>query len=309
MIGAGKGGTTSLHRWLAGHPQVFMSRIKETNYFAYEACEAAQDESVLPRGRPAFPVRSWDAYLELFRDAGDFTARGEASPTYLAWPSVPEAIAARLPGVRLVAVLRSPVDRAYSSYLMHARDGRERRSFEDAVRQELEGSADPGLSYGQLNYVRIGYYHQHLARYWAIFGPDRVHIELFDDLKRDPDGLLRRLCRFLGVDEGFEPDLSARLNPSGVPRSRLLAPLLRKNRVSRMARALLPRSLEPKAELAFDRWRSRRLVKPPLDSALRAELIERYREDISRLEDRLGRDLSAWREDRHGKESWAGSSS
>lgn len=294
VIGAGKGGTTSLHRWLAEHPQVFVTRVKETNYFAHEASESEADAAAPPDGRLAFPIRSWGEYLELFREAGDFSARGEVSPAYLAWPSVPARVAARLPHVRLIAILRHPVDRAYSSYLMHTRDGRERRSFAEATREELEGSADQSLSYGQLNYLRIGLYHQHLSRYWERFGPERLQVELYDDLRTDPRGLLRRVYRFIGVDEGFEPDLSVRLNPSGLPRNRIFAPLLRKNRVIRTLRSLVPRTLEPRVERAYERWRSNQLRKPPLDPGLRADLIERYRDDITLLGRRLGRDLSGW---------------
>ena len=297
VIGAGKGGTTSLHHWLAAHPQVFVTPVKETNYFAYRACQLAADACTTPEAHPFFPIRSWEDYVALFRRAGAFVARGEVSPTYLAWPAVAESIAVRLPGVRLIAILRNPVDRAYSSYLMHTRDGRERRSFAEAIRQELDGTTDPTLSYGQRNYLQIGFYDQHLSMYWKQFDAARFHIELYNDLILDPGGLLRRVYEFLGVNENFENNPSSRLNPSGVPSSRLLAPLLRKDRLSRVARVFLPERLRPRAERALDRWRARQLVKPPLDPAFRAELTARYCDDIRRLEQRLGRNLSAWLED------------
>lgn len=296
VIGAGKGGTTSLHRWLAGHPQIFVPRLKETNYFAYEACQLMADVDSRAVGHRHFPIRSWDQYLDLFREADGFEARGEVSPAYLAWPSVPEQISRRLPDVRLIAVLRHPVDRAYSSYLMHARDGREPRTFVEAIRQELAGNADSSLSYGQLNYVRIGFYHQHLSRYRERFDPGRLHVELYDDLREDPRGMLRRIYGFLGVDEEHEPDLSIRLNPSGVPRSRALAPLLRKNRMTRVIAALAPRAIRPPLERVYDRWRARNLLKPPLDATLRSELNARYRDDIQSLGHELGRDLAGWLE-------------
>lgn len=296
VIGAGRAGTTSLHRWLAEHPDVFVSEMKETNYFAFEALQLAGDRTALPRGQKLFPIRSWQDYTELFRRAGARVARGEVSPTYLAWPSVPERIAARLPDVRLIAMLRHPVDRAYSSYLMHARDGRERRTFASAVRQELEGRADPTLSYGQLNYVRIGFYGRHLSAYMDRFDGARIHVELFDDLRSDLPALLRRVYRFLCVDDGFEPDTSIRMNPSGVPRRRILGPFLRKSPISRLVKASLPRALAQRAAPAWDRWRARRLVRPPLDRALRADLIDVYRRDILKLGPMVGRDLMGWLE-------------
>ncbi len=294
VIGAGKGGTTSLHRWLAEHPRVHVSPIKETNYFTWETRGDAPPGE--PLGRMEFPVRSWEEYLALFAGGAGAVARGEVSPSYLSRPAVPARIAERLPDVRLIAVLRHPVERAYSSYLMHARDGRERRSFAEAVRQEIDGTADPNLAAGQLRYLRIGHYHRHLSRYWERFPEEQIHIELFDDLKADPGALIGRVYRFLGVDAGFRPDLSARLNPSGIPRRSLLAPFLRKNRFSRLVRRLLPAGWVPGVERAYDGWRGRQLVKPPLDPALRRELIERFRDDIERLGERLSRDLSPWLE-------------
>jgi len=296
VIGAGKAGTTSLHRWLGAHPQVFVTALKETNYFAYAAHALDPAGCISTASKPAFPIRGWDEYLTLFRRAASFDARGEVSPAYLAWPGVPERIAERIPGARLVAILRHPVDRAYSSFLMHSRDGREKRSFEEAVRQEIDETADLTLAYGQLNYLRIGLYDQHLSRFFRRVDAARIHVELYDDLVSNPAGLLRRIYRFLGVDETFVADLSTRLNPSGVPRSRLLAPLLRKSRVSNLARAFPVRAIVPRAERIVDRWRARHLVKPPLDPALRAALITRFSDDVRRLEIRLGRDLSAWLE-------------
>jgi hypothetical protein len=294
VIGAGKGGTTSLHRWLGAHPQVFVATIKETNYFAYVAQRTATGALDGPVRSQIFPVRAWENYQALFRDAEKFAARGEVSPMYLALPGVPEKIADRLPDARLVVILRHPVDRAYSSYLMHSRDGREHRSFAQAVREELDGTCDAQLAYGQRNYLQIGYYHHHLSRYWQHFDPQRCHVELYDDLVADPHALLRRVYRFIGVDTGFEPDMSTRMNPSGIPRSRIIAPLLKKNRVSRVVRALLPGRLHQNVEQIFDRWRAAQLVKPPLDAALRASLTAKYQDDIHRLAETLGRDLSDW---------------
>jgi hypothetical protein len=198
--------------------------------------------------------------------------------------------------VRLLAVLRQPVERAYSSYLMHTRNGGERRAFAEAVREELDGSANPRLPYGQLHYVRLGFYHQLLSPYWERFPRPRLHVELYDDLRDDPQAFLRRVYSFLDVDENFRPDTSVRVNASGIPRRRIFAPLLRKNRVNLLVRALLPRALEVRAGKAYERWRASQLVQPPLDPALRADLIALYRDDIVALGRAIDRDLKRWLE-------------
>jgi hypothetical protein len=292
VIGAGKAGTTTLHSWLAAHPQILVPRLKETNFFAYIARANGDDDF---NGKSDdFPIRSWVAYQALFRDAGRFRAIGEVSPRYLTVPGVAKHVAQHLPHVRLIAVLRHPVDRAYSSYLMHCRDGRENRTFEGAVREELDRTIDPKLTYGQQHYLSIGYYFRHLSRYWEHFDATQLHIELYDDLLSSPAEFVRRVYKFLGVDQDFQADLSTRLNPSGVPRNRLLTPILQKSRVSRAVRAGLPEVFRRRAQRIFDRWRATQLVKPALDYELRARLTARYCTDISRLEQQIGRDLSDW---------------
>lgn len=292
VIGAGKAGTTTLHSWLAAHPQILVPRLKETNFFAYVArVDGDVDFECKPED---FPIRSWASYRALFRDAERFRAIGEVSPRYLAVPGIANHIAQHLPRVRLIAILRHPVDRAYSSYLMHCRDGRETRTFEVAIREELDRTTNPKLTYGQQHYLGIGYYFRHLSRYWEHFDATQLHIELYDDLLSNPAEFVRRVYRFLGVDEDFEVNLSTRLNPSGVPRNRLFAPILRKSRVSQAVRARLPEVFRQPAQRIFDGWRATQLVKPLLNHELRARLVDCYRSDICRLEQQIGRDLSAW---------------
>ncbi|HYF40037.1 MAG TPA: sulfotransferase, partial [Gemmatimonadales bacterium] len=120
VIGAAKAGTTALYWYLAEHPQIFMSPVKETNYFAYEVDASGQ----LVYGDPEdhqFPIRTRAEYEALFAEAGPASAVGEASPIYLECPQAAGRIQSAIPGALLVCCLRHPVDRAYSDYLMHLR--------------------------------------------------------------------------------------------------------------------------------------------------------------------------------------------
>jgi hypothetical protein len=133
LIGAAKAGTTSLYHVLRDHPQVWMSPVKEPHYF-----------SVAERDRPAggyWPggtVNRWADYVGLFDGARPDQARGEASVEYLHAEGVPLAVRACLPDVRLVAVLRHPVDAAWSRYWMAVRDGQTTRPFEALLDEEPE---------------------------------------------------------------------------------------------------------------------------------------------------------------------------
>src|SRR5881628_1693582 len=123
IIGAAKSGTTSLYQYLRQHPEVYMSAVKETNWFAYEG----QRDSW-------YSVRTAEEYERLFDGVTVQRAIGEASPQYMKSAVAAKRIAARLPGVRLVAILRDPIDRAYSGYLNSLRDAMERCSTDEAMR-------------------------------------------------------------------------------------------------------------------------------------------------------------------------------
>ena len=131
VIGAAKAGTTVLYWALAEHPAVFMSAVKETNYFAY----GVDDTGRLLYGDPEvhhFPVQSLKDYERLFADAGDAVAIGEASPIYLECPQAAGRIRALLPAARLICGLRHPVERAYSDYQMSLRSRGQRLDPADA---------------------------------------------------------------------------------------------------------------------------------------------------------------------------------
>lgn len=284
MIGAAKAGTTALYWYLAEHPQVFMSPLKETNYFAYGLDERGE----LLYGDPElhrFRVRSWEGYRELFSDAGEVAAIGEVSPIYLECPQAAARIRERLPSARIVCGLREPVDRAYSDYLMYLRSRGRRLD----PRRDL--TADAAWARPDSHWMRIGRYHEMLSRYFERFPREQIHVFLFDDLTRDQRGVIRDLYGFLGVDPAFLPDLETPHNVGGVPKSMRLERLLTSHRLRALAEPLIPR----RAVDRIRRIRTRNLERAPsLPHELRRELAETFREDIERTSELIGRDLEGW---------------
>jgi hypothetical protein len=288
IIGAGKAGTTSVYRYLQQHPEVFVSPVKEPGFFVWEG----QRHALLPDRR--MPVRSLEAYAALFEGVRGEKAVGEASPSYLVDPLAAARIRERLPQVRLIAILRDPVERAWSSYWMTVRDGRERRSFEQAVADELSAWPGPPPERPYESYLWRGRYAHHLGPYLERFERARIRVCLFDDLAADPRAFMGELYRYLEVDDRFAPTTALRYNASGLPRHRLLGPLLNKSALSRTLRRLLPPAFGRRGALVQDALRSRLLARPPLAPALRRRLVACYRDDILALQDLLGRDLSHW---------------
>ncbi len=293
IIGAQKAGTTSLYYYLKQHPQVYMSPVKEAHFFD-------QDEGEKPNfrgpGRSSTPpITSIEDYRALFRGVTDETAVGEATPSYIYIPGAPERIRRRIPDAKLIAVLRNPTDRAYSAFLHTVRSGRE--PLTDFARALGEEEARIRENWHPVfHYKQRGFYYDQLRRYFDAFGPDRIGVYLYEDLRTNPLGVLRDIFGFLGVeDETFVPEMSVEYNVSGVPRNKAVHSLVRKaNALTPALKRILPFGLR-------QRIKGRVFAKPPpLPVEQRMELVELYREDILKLEGLIGRDLSGWLEQKSG---------
>ncbi len=284
VIGAAKAGTTALYWYLAEHPAVFMSRVKETNYFAY----GVDGQGKLVYGDPdvhQFPVKTIADYEALFADAGDARAVGEASPIYLECPQAPGRIRATLPDVRLVCCLRHPVERAYADYLMYL--WRRGRRFEPA--RDL--TPDAVWARPDSRWMDVSRYHDQLARYYETFRRDRIHVFLFDDLKRSTVDAVQTVYRFLAVDPSVVPDLETAHNVGGVPASRALESVL----TNRGLRAVVEPWIPKRAADWVRRIRTSNMRKAPsLPPELRKELTSRFRDDILRTSRLIGRSLDHW---------------
>jgi hypothetical protein len=258
--------------------------VKETNYFAYGLDANGQ----LLYGDPdvhRFPVKTRSEYEQLFEDAGNAAAVGEASPIYLECPQAAARIHEALPAVRIIATLRHPVDRAYSDYLMYLRR-RGRRLDADTELSSTSVWARPDS-----HWMEIGKYHDQLARYYELFPRDQIHVFLFDDLTRSPAGVMQNVYRFVGVDPTFVPDFDTPHAIGGMPASRLLEKLLTSNVIRSAVKPLVPRA----AAHWIRRLRGRNMRKaPPLPPELRKELTHHFREDIGRTSELIGRNLDHW---------------
>lgn len=290
VAGAAKCGTTSLWRYLSQHPDVYLPRQrKELHHFAAGAVRA---NSAGPGDSRALEdlCATWDDYLAQFAEAGDQKAVGDVSPSYFAYPESAAAIRERLGDVRIVLILRDPVQKAFSQYSHLIRDGRETLPFWEALQAEPDRRAK---GYGALwRYAEGGRYAEPVARFLEVFGPDRVLVLLFEDLVRDAQATMRQLFAFLGVDPDVPIDTSGVFNKSGAPRSRRLASLLtQQNPLRSLARRLLPQRVT--AAVAWWIIGLNTGGKPTLDPRSRQLLEEELAPDVARLQQLLGRQL-AW---------------
>jgi hypothetical protein len=272
-----------------------MSPVKEPKFFALEGkrleFRGPNDETHINRKS----VTDIGAYRALFGGVTDEKAIGEASPMYLYSPEAPGRIKHYIPEARLIAILRNPVDRAYSSFLQRVQKGQEPLSdFAQTLRDEENRVRNNWAPRWQAK--RIGFYYAHLKRYYDTFEPDQIKVFLYEDLKGDSVGLAQSAYRFLGVDDTFVPDVSLVHNLSGIPKSKALQLFLsRPNPLRSVLKLVVPRGLRPNLT-AYVENRNIAGPPPPLDQDVRKELIESYREDILKLEKLIDRDLSTWLE-------------
>ena len=264
VIGAMKCGTTSLYYYLAEHPEIGMSRRKETDFFLAE-------HGTWDRGR------GW--YERQFPGAAP--VRGECSPNYTKrhlFGGVPARIAAVCPDVKLIYLVRDPVERAASHYHGSRQQGRETRSFPTAV-------ADPDES----NYILTGRYHWQLQPYLDRFGAEDLLVCSTEELEEAPRATLRAIYRFLDVDPEFQNQrVGTRFNSAAA-----------KKRWSPWVRWLsdqVPQSLEDQLRPFLPlRWLpGEHVPRPEVPSALRARLAEAFRPDVDALRSLTGRPFEAW---------------
>ena len=294
IIGAPKSGTTSLYEYLMGHPQVFMSRLKEPGYFSPD----------VPRRQEPFTYARDEArYLALFAGASEGQRAGEASTQYLFSRRAPELIKEHQADPRIIVMLRNPVDMAYSMHGQRVSMGVDQiEDFEAA----LAADQQPGFggSPRKETIERAGTYRERarsgeqLERWLTVFRPEAIHAIVFEDFRRDTAAEFRRVLEFLGVDPGYQPETFAVHNPRHRERHGLSRTVLR-NPISRwLAQTALPRTVgTDRTARGLRRIRMSRLnvshaSRPPLDGTLRARLEKEFGQDVERLSRLVGRDLS-----------------
>lgn len=184
IIGTQKGGTTSLYRYLDKHDDVTMSTRKEVHFFDF------------------FSFKGSNWYLAHFPLRGEAGQTGEASPSYLFHPEAPKRIHAAFPDIKIIALLRNPVDRAYSHYQMEYRRGNDPLSFEEAIAQEPERlrDSDPdsaGGNWRRYSYLSRGMYVEQLARWLELFPREQFLLIKSEEFFREPGRLFDQVLRFL----------------------------------------------------------------------------------------------------------------
>ncbi len=290
VAGTARAGTTSLNSYLIQHPEIFLPIVKEPCFFTF-----AGEKIDYKNGKFAFAITDIDDYSKLYKKAQPSQITGDISTPYLyiydrtirnikKFHNDPESL-------KVIIVLRNPVDRAYSQFLWRVRDGREDLSFEDAIAAESERMK---LNYSfDYFYFDRGKYYEQVKAYIENF--KSVKIVLFDDLKKNTNETLAEICEFLGVDKDFVFAKRTELNSSFLPKSALLNRLLTMESKTKFKfLSKVPESVKSTIKEQFMRLNSKKQKNPEMNEQTRVRLKTLYKDDLMKLQKLIARDLSQW---------------
>ena len=290
IIGAAKSGTTALYEYLKQHPQIYMSPVKEPEFFSFEGEQLNYVGPGVTINTSS--ITNLEAYQRLFQEASaQQIARGEASALSLYIPQAAARIKHYIPTAKLIAILRNPVDRAYASFTHLIRDNREPiTDFAQALAAENERIEQ---NWGFLwRYQDLGFYFKQLKHYFNTFDSAQIRVYLYDDFCTKPVKVMQDMFEFLEVDKNFTPNMSDKPNISGIPRNQYLQAFLRQpNSLKTAIKPLIPKKLY---QTAVNKIMKYNLSKPSLDPEIKKQLSLVFEEDILQLESLISRDLSAW---------------
>lgn len=286
VVGGEKCGTTSLYFYLRQHPQAFVPS-KDTFFFNPETVKTRTEAN------PRFYSPEEYAAIYSVPESRAALARGEVASSYLMHhqEAIPR-IKRFLGDIKIVIILRNPVERAYSHYMHYVKDLCETRSFMAAIESELQDKDQLPVN---RHFYNCGLYCEPVRHFLEEFSA--VKILLFEELIGRTDETLRDLYSFLGIDEDVKIANLDSFNVSGYPRNRLLHWIFFKpNRFKlSLKKALINMGLgEERVTGIIEKCRRNNLEKRPMRPEVGARLAELYRPEIARLEELLGRDLSIW---------------
>lgn len=281
-IGAAKCGTTTLHELLKDHPQVELPKAKEVPYF--------NNPELLDKGFEWY-------YSQCFKDTTSGVLHGTITPQYMYSRDghTPGAVARGIyennPDIKIVAILREPIERAFSHYKTAQRRVGADKNFEQATTDFLDYSKKPENREKDWDPVELAFYGSEygtiLEQYYAVFKKEQILVVYFEELKNNPQALINKLCKFIGVDSDYAIKTQKEVfNANGsAPKIGLLTPkYLHKSFVRKIWR-IFPYNLRKLVEAKINSWNTK-VDTTKIDTTTKeyAALKKYYAKELVKLE-------------------------
>ncbi len=288
IVGAARSGTTSIFKYIKDHPDVFMTEPKEPTFFPY----ANEVKPVFTMGRDVGFVTNIKDYLKLYEKSNGKRYLGEASTPYLyLFEKTISNIKKFVPDyrkVKIIIVLRNPIDRAYSQYMVKVRDLTEPLSFEEAIKDEKRRMQ--ANAHFDFFYLDRGMYYNQVKSYLETF--NNVKILFFEDLINNSEKVISNILDFLEVPMLENVNTKIKYNISGKPkikflRNLMLNPFFLKNAM----KIIIPKGIKNITQEKINKYNFKKI---PMKQKTRLDLVDFYKEDIKKLEEMLDVNLKHW---------------
>lgn len=285
VVGAPKCGTTSLHHYLKQNPKIFLTEQKELHFFSAEMrlsnIGGPGDKEAL-----ASVVQTTEEYDAHFAECRAWQIAGDISPSYFHFGKMcAKKIHKWVPNVKIIVILRNPIEKTYSQYMHQVQHGMEILGFRQALAKE---SNRQNLGWRDMwMYTGSTFYTQNLQDYIDVFGAENVHVIFFEDFVNYTKQVLDDICYFIGV-EPCEWDVSLRLNKSRAPISRLFQRFIMKppTFINNPIRLIFGKKCVSKVRKLLQEYNTKQ--KPEIKTEVREQLRILFTEDVRELENLLG---------------------
>lgn len=304
IVGAARSATTTLFYYLDQHPDISMSVIKEPHFFSFYS-NRPQYMEISKSRIESYTYNSYSYsltdYSSLYNSINDSPLLGEASTSYLyfhgqAIKNINLLYGSSGSRLKIIILLRNPVDRAWSHFLFHKRNGREGMDFSKAATPQcITERMHQGISYNW-DYLGFGCYYEQVKAFQDNFGD--VLVILTEDFTKDPIGSLMTIMHYINVTPKVPESLSGIYNVSGKPKNRLSSyiskAIYQPNPVAGFIKNSLPLVLLQRLKYMRYRASDYLMTREEMDEEDRLYLVDYYRSDIEKLSGLLRRDLHHW---------------
>ena len=279
-VGVQKAGTTTLHNVLGQHPQLCLPQKKETHFFS--------DEDIYHKGT--------SHYLKYFDNSKPYEFYGEVDPEYSYFIESAERIFNTFGRIKIIFILRNPIDRAYSHYLMTKRRGLENLSFEDAMDKESDriSNKKDKMHY---SYRSRGFYSEQLLAYEKYFGRENIKVLLFEEFIENTKDIVIDIANFIGLSD-FEYKIEKVSNPASEPRFKILQKFIHKDSIVKKSLGSLIGSKETKRRIAeyLESLNLKASDKKKIPDPTRENLyLAYYKKEIDNLQRKFNLNIEAWK--------------
>jgi hypothetical protein len=291
MIGGAKCGTTTIFQYLQLQSEIFLPENKEPFYFSFGNSPSTYTDKRFNN------VIIWkkEDYLKLFEKATPNQIVGEASTSYLytaekTIENIKDIYGERAQELKIIAILRNPVDRAFSHYTHLVRNGIEQLSFVEAIQPETIETRSK-IMWG-FDYTGYGMYAAQLVKFKSYF--KNALILQYEELS-EPKKMMQKIYEFLEIQNPIVTDDVIAANPSGIPKSKIATSLIRNKSIKKLIKRIAPAAMLPALRQWKDRLLKKSVVKPAMSEDNVSYLRSYFNDDISKLESLLNKDLSSWK--------------